>query len=241
MHIKHSAPAWAHWLHRGLSYMTEDLGGGPRPLKMAWAINFHKVFTAFLILGMMAYHNNFSTAAWIYLALHGIYGYCWLIKDGACRDANFERRITLGGVAALYLGLVAWYWVLPWLFLSRHLAPAPAVLALCIAAHTVGVVLMVAADLQKNLQLRMRPGLIDDGVFRYTRNPNYLGEILIYGSYALLASHWLGWLVVLWCWLGVFLPRMLLKDASISRHPGWAQYRARSGMLLPWPMFTPWK
>jgi hypothetical protein len=26
---------------------------------------------------------------------------------------------------------------------------------------------------------------------------------------------------------------MLAKDASISRHPGWAEYKARSGLIAP--------
>lgn len=227
------APAWAQWLHRTITWLTEDLGGGPRLVKMAWAINFHKVVTGALIFAMMVHFGNFSVGALVYLALHGIYGWCWLIKDATCRDANFERRITFGGVASLYAGLIAWYWVLPYLFISRHVEPAPAKLAAVIAVHTFGIALMVAADLQKNLTLRSRKGLITTGVFAYTRNPNYLGEVLIYGSYAALASHWLGWVVVGWCWLGVFLPRMLLKDASISRYPGWDAYKARSGLLIP--------
>jgi len=227
------APAWVREAQRWTTYFTEDFGGGPRPLKMAWAVNTHKVITAFIILAMMVHFDNFSVGAWVYLALHGSYGYCWLIKDATCRDANFDRRITLGGTLVLYVGLIAWYWLLPYLFLSRHIEPSYPLLAACIAVHTVGVVLMVAADLQKNFILKMRKGLIDSGVFAYTRNPNYLGEILIYGTYAVLAAHWAGWVVVLYCWLGLFLPRMLAKDASISRHPGWAEYKARSCLLLP--------
>lgn len=227
------AATWIRQAQRITTYMTEDLGGGPRPLKMAWAVNTHKVITGFIILAMMYHFDNFSVSAWIYLALHGTYGYCWLIKDATCRDANFDRRITLGGTAVLYLGLIAWYWVLPYLFISRHIEPSLPLLAACVAVHTFGVVLMVAADLQKNFILKMRKGLISTGVFAYTRNPNYLGEILIYGTYAVLAAHWLGWAVVLWCWLGLFLPRMLAKDVSLSRHPGWAQYKARSGLLVP--------
>ncbi|MGH8485096.1 MAG: methyltransferase family protein [Pseudomonas sp.] len=228
-----AGPAWVRQVQRITTYMTEDVGGGPRPLKMAWAVNTHKVITAFIILAMMVHFDNFSVGAWVYLALHGTYGYCWLIKDATCRDANFDRRITLGATAVLYLGLIAWYWVLPYLFISRHIEPGYPLLAACIAVHTFGVVLMVAADLQKNFILKLRKGLISGGVFAYTRNPNYLGEILIYGTYAVLAAHWLGWAVVLWCWLGLFLPRMLAKDVSLSRHPGWAQYKARSGLLLP--------
>lgn len=228
------APAWAQWLFRTFAYLTEEIGGGPRLVKMAWAINFHKVITGFLILGMMWCFDNFSMAAWVYLALHGTYGYCWLIKDASFRDANFDRKITFGGIFMLYAGLIAWYWALPYLFLSRHVEPSGPLLAACIAAYILGIALMLAADLQKNLMLQLRKGLITDGVFTYTRNPNYLGEILIYGALATLAHHWLGWVVVLWCWFALFLPRMLIKDASISRYAGWDEYASCSNLLIPW-------
>ena len=73
-----AAPGWAVTLDRWLRYVTEDLGGGPRVIRIAQMINFHKIFTVFLIYTMMVYFDNFSTATWVFLALHGTYGYCWL-------------------------------------------------------------------------------------------------------------------------------------------------------------------
>jgi len=72
-----------------------------------------------------------------------------------------------------------------------------------------------------------------DGMFRYTRNPNFFGEILIYLAYALLAGHWLTWLVFGYAVL-YFYTRMLVKDASISRYPEWDAYEAASSRLVPW-------
>jgi protein-S-isoprenylcysteine O-methyltransferase Ste14 len=92
---------------------------------------------------------------------------------------------------------------------------------------------MVGADAQKYFVLRARRGLITDGFFARTRNPNYLGEMMIYASFAIVAGHWLPWLVLAWVWLGVFVPNMLRKDASMSRYPEWSDYKARSGLLLP--------
>ena len=50
---------------------------------------------------------------------------------------------------------------------------------------------MIAADAQKYFTLRVKRGLITDGVHRYVRHPNYLGEMMIYGSFALMVWHWL--------------------------------------------------
>jgi len=44
--------------------------------------------------------------------------------------------------------------------------------------------------------------------------------------------HWLPDVVLAAFALGVFLPNMGKMDASISRYPGFAAYRERSGLLL---------
>jgi protein-S-isoprenylcysteine O-methyltransferase Ste14 len=149
-----------------------------------------------------------------------------------------NKQVTLGGVFFLYAGYGVWIWGLPWLFLSRHIEPSNLTLAFCISLHTLGVVIMTAADLQKTFTLRLKPGLISNGLFAYTRNPNFLGEIMIYASYAILAASLAGWIFVLLQWFLIFLPRMLVKDASISRHPGWGEYKARSGLLIPWRILS---
>lgn len=236
--VRERLPAWAPWFYDKFWYLITDLGGGKRTLRVDQAINVQKFATVFVIYGMMSFYGNFSVYAWVYLGLHGIYGYTWLIKDLAFPNGAFQKRMTIPGVVAFYAILLPAYWALPWLFISRHVEPSGPVVFAAIAMHTLGVAWMAAADLQKNCTMRFRTGLITDGVFAYTRNPNYLGEIMIYWSYALLVAHWLGWLIVICQLLFLFLPRMLVKDASISRHPGWAEYKARSGLIIPWRILT---
>ena len=230
---KYTPPAWAKALFQFVAYMTEDFGGGPKRLKIAWVINFHKIFTLFIIAGMMVYLENFSTVACVYLGLHGIYGYCWLVKDFGFRDSNFESRVTYGGAVMAYLLLVGWYWLFPWFFLTREIPPSNTLLFSAIAIHTWGITWMIAADCQKYFQLKYRRGLMTNGMFRYTRNPNFFGETLIYLAYAMLAGHWLTWIVFAYAVL-YFYTRMLIKDGSISRYPEWDAYAAGSSRLIPW-------
>ncbi|MBT8059146.1 MAG: DUF1295 domain-containing protein [Gammaproteobacteria bacterium] len=233
----YKTPGPARRIYDLVGYLTEQFGGGSRHLKMAWVINFHKAFTLFLILGMMAWLENFSTSAWVYLGLHGIYGYCWLVKDFGFRDGSFENRVTWGGALMTYLLLVGWYWLFPWLFLTRATPPSNELLFVAVAIHSWGITWMIAADCQKYFQLKYRKGLMTTGMFRYTRNPNFFGEILIYLAYALLAGHWLTWVVFIYA-ASYFYVRMLVKDGSISRYPEWADYAARSSRLLPWRLIT---
>ena len=232
---KYTAPSWARSIYELSARLTEDFGPGPKQLKMAWVINLHKIITLFIILGMMMHYDNFSSAAWVYLGLHGVYGYCWLVKDFGFRDGSFETRVTYGGAVMSYLLVVGWYWLLPWLFISRHVEPSGPLLFTAIALHTQGITWMIAADCQKYFSLKYRKGLMTEGVFAYTRNPNFLGEIMIYSAYALLAGHWLGYMVLAYA-VAYFYIRMLVKDASISRYPEWDAYAARSSRLLPWKM-----
>ena len=92
---------------------------------------------------------------------------------------------------------------------------------------------MIAADAQKYFTLRVQRGLITDGVHAWIRHPNYLGEMMIYGSFALLVWHWFPALVLAFVWVGVFAVNMVMKEASLSRYPEWADYRKRTWWLVP--------
>lgn len=233
-----TAPAWAVTLRRASDWLVIDFLGGPRPWKFSWVINFQKAGT-FVFLGLlMAWYQNTSTAAWVYLALHGSYGLVWILKDLAFPDANWQKRITIGGGINAFLGVLGWYWVFGWLLISGtsqpdYPLPDAAWFALCITLCLLGSAIMIAADAQKFFTLRLRRGLITDGVHRYVRHPNYLGEMMIYGSFALMVWHWLPALVLAWVWLGLFAVNMVMKEASMARYPEWADYRRRTWWLVP--------
>jgi len=236
--LSSSAPTWAAVIRRWTDYLMCDFAGGPRPWKLAWVITFHKLATFPLFALMIAGYHNDSSAAWIYLALHGTYSLVWLVKDLAFPDPQWQVRITIGGAVNLFLFVFGWYWVFGWLLISRAAKPAyplpeNAWFCLCIALCMAGCAIMTAADAQKYFTLRLRRGLITDGMFRYIRHPNYLGEMLTYGGFALLIWHWLPVVILAWIWSGMFAVNMTLKEASLSRYPEWEGYKRSSWWLLP--------
>ena len=91
----------------------------------------------------------------------------------------------------------------------------------------------MSATRKSTYTLKLQKGLIEDGLFGRTRNPNYLGEILIYVSYALMSLHWLPFLILAGWVFGFFLRNMLEKDKSMARHPRFEAYRKRTGLLFP--------
>ena len=166
------------------------------------------------------------------------YGLVWIIKDLAFPDSSFQKSATIGAAIASFITVLGWYWVFGWLLISRIAAPKYplpdyAWFSLCISLCMVGSAIMIASDAQKYFTLRLKRGLITDGMFRFIRHPNYLGEMMIYGSFALMVWHWLPLVVLAWVWGGLFVVNMILKEASMSRYPGWGQYKKRSWWLLP--------
>ena len=232
-----NVPLWTHWA-RFTAFMTERFLGGPQVLKFSWVINFQKTGTFFYILLLMNYYQNFSVAACVYLALHGMYGFCWMLKHFAFPDRSWEKKVTIGGGLMAFVLVLGLYWVFPYLLISGILGPdqkmaSLTILTAAISLHTLGVVIMMTADCQKYFTLKYHQGLIREGLFKYIRHPNYLGEIMLYASYAMIVQHWIPWAILAWVWIGVFLVNILQKEASMSRYPEWADYKKQSGMLIP--------
>jgi protein-S-isoprenylcysteine O-methyltransferase Ste14 len=214
-------------------YLSTDIFGGPRILKAAWVINLQKVSTLPFVLLLMWYFDCFTVTAWTYAALHGSYGLCWLLKDRVFPDPNWEKKVTFGGAFMMWALVLALYWIAPVIIVTQRVEAPFWMLFTATLIYVLGVVIMMSSDTQKYFTLRIKRGLITDGFFSRVRHPNYLGEMMLYASFALLAEHWLPWAVLAWVWTGVFLPNILGKEASMSRYPEWASYKARTGILLP--------
>ena len=224
-------------LDRLVRYLSQDFLGGPRHLSLAQVINFQKGLTLPFVLGLMLYYENWNIYAWVYMALHGSYGLLWLLKHYTFRDKRWDIKITYGGALLSFLIVLGPYWLFPWILISQVLGPdhqpSHLIMFIAIFVHTIGVALMLVTDAQKYYTLRFQPQLITDGMFKYIRHSNYLGEMLIYACYALLVQHWVPWVILIYIWIAVFFVNMLMIERSISRYPQWDAYKQRTGMLLP--------
>lgn len=201
-------------------------------MKLSHAINAHKGSTFAVVLLLMWYFSNDTIGPWIYLALHGSYGLLWLFKDRTYPDKQWEKQVSTpyGILVFLSLGL---YWIPAYLVTSSPVSPPPWVLSLAVAMNAVGLVMHFGSDAQKHYTLIYRQELITDGFFSRSRNTNYLGEAMIYLSFALVSFHPLGFIGISVFFLAVFLPNMIKKDKSLSRYPGFSAYKKRSGLFIP--------
>jgi steroid 5-alpha reductase family enzyme len=205
-------------------------------MKQRHFIDSHKLASGPAILGLMWHLDAWDNAtAWTYLALHGTYGVLWALKSRAFPDRQWEQQTGLGYGLVIWAALSLW-WLAPWLIASTGSEAPPATTAACVAAWGLGVFLHFSSDMQKHESLRLRPGeLFTGGLWARCRNPNYLGELLIYGSFTALARHWIPVAVLATFLAAVWIPNMLRKDRSLARHAGFAEWKRRSGLLFPRP------
>jgi protein-S-isoprenylcysteine O-methyltransferase Ste14 len=193
----------------------------------------HKILAPPIILAMMYWFHNRSTEAFVYLGLHGTYAVLWLVKSAVYPDKSFQQRCLPLWIGTPYVfGLLATYYIIPYLLLSRHVSLAPWVFGLGVSCYSVGTFLHFVSDAQKYYTLQLRSGLIKNGFFARTRNPNYLGEALTYVSFATLSWHWLSFLTI-GGWFCCYFSNMRKKDGSFSRYPDFAAYKSRTGIWLP--------
>ncbi len=75
--------------------------------------------------------------------------------------------------------------------------------------------------------------MITNGFNALSRNTNYLGEIMIYSSFNVIAQVQITWYVYYFVWSVIFTSRMLGKDYSNSKKEGWEEYCKKTWMLFP--------
>ena len=201
-------------------------------MKLNQIINLHKGLTIFVVLSLMYFYNNFSISSWVYLSLHGTYGILWLLKEKIFPDPYFKDEINYP-TALIGFILLGSYWVAPFLLISSQKIAPNSLIALCISINILGVFLHFASDSQKYFTLKVKKDLIKDGFFKNIRNTNYLGEVLIYLSFAILSMSYIPFLILGMFFLLVFIPRMLKKDKSLSKYKSFKDYKSKSGLILP--------
>ena len=201
-------------------------------MKLKHPVNLHKGMTAPVVVSMMFYFQNFSTSAWVYLALHGSYGVLWLLKDRIFPDKQWEENVSVPYAIFVFL-VLGLYWIAPLMLISSGTVTPSYIIGISVSLSMIGVMLHFGSDAQKYFTLQYKPGLITDGFFSRSRNINYLGELMIYGGFALLTISGWGFLGIALFFFGAFIPNMMKKDKSLSRYPEFAAYKNKSGLLFP--------
>ena len=201
-------------------------------MKLNQIINLHKGLTAFVVIGLMIFYQNFTVAPFVYLALHGTYGILWLLKEKIFPDPYFKEKVNfLTSVTGfVFLGS---YWIAPFILISSQRAVPSIIISASISINIIGVFLHFSSDAQKYFTLKLKKDLIKEGFFKNIRNTNYLGEILIYLSFAILSMSFIPLVILAIFFFIVFLPRMIKKDKSLTKYNSFEEYKKKTGLIFP--------
>jgi steroid 5-alpha reductase family enzyme len=142
-------------------------------------------------------------------------------------------------------GAILWFVALPLLIAVRAAWPAAltAVDGLGVVLFAVGFGFEVVGDYQLarfKAEPSNRGHVLDRGLWRYTRHPNYFGDATLWwGLYVIAAAAPGGWLTVLSPALMTFLlvrvsGVTLLEDGLKTSKPGYRAYVARTPAFFPW-------
>jgi steroid 5-alpha reductase family enzyme len=162
-------------------------------------------------------------------------GIFWYLKDSIFPDPSFQKRLPLLSALGIYLFVLGPYLVPAYRLASRAADNEVSFERawVCTMIYVFGVVIMLLSDSQKYYTLKYKKGLISDGMMKYTRNPNYLGEVMIYGAFILLVNDTLSYTCVMQVWFIVFTLRIMEKENSLRKKDGWKEYSQRSWVLIP--------
>jgi len=172
------------------------------------------------------------------------------------RDARFDgirERFSSFAKFWFFQGVAVWAIMLPvtlWFAAPGRWSWMKTVGA---AVWLAGLVIETIADLQK-FRHKSRPGggasWIETGLWRYSRHPNYFGELACWWGVFVFVAGDLGW----WIWLGLMGPVVITlvllfatgipqleqsAERKFGSQPGYQAYRRRTGLLVPWPPRRP--
>jgi len=166
---------------------------------------------------------------------------------GAGEDPRYEELMSRGpgGLVRKVLlpqGLAIWFVSLPVQVSSLSLTHVDAVLWVGVALWAIGLLFESVGDAQLAAYKRDpdRGPVMDRGLWRFTRHPNYFGDSCVWwGIFLVSASAWPGVLTILspiaMTYFLVFATGAKLLEKTMMQRPGYPEYAARTSMFFPLP------
>ncbi len=209
----------------------------PPVILVAFAIGRELTLLGILLLIVVSFWAIRLTANWAYTFTnlnHQDWRYT-MLKE---KTGVFYPIINFVGIHIVPT-LVVYGCVLPTVYAIREalFANIPSIICLCVSLGA--AVMQGIADIQMHKYRKKRNGaFIRIGLWKYSRHPNYLGEILMWWGVAAAVvlvspSAWYlaaGAVANTILFLAVSIP---MADGRQSRKAGFAEYKAETRMLLP--------
>ncbi|CDW85208.1 duf1295 domain containing protein [Stylonychia lemnae] len=227
-----------------LDWFFFNMPPGPKIVKVSFVVNSQKVLMPIYLIFLIKYYENYSDQMILYSIMHGSYGIFWYMKHVFFPDKFSDFKFTITCAITTWMILLGPYMVPAWLIASRNTMEIvdKKWLYSWLLVYIFGVVLTLCSDAQKNITLQFiqehnlykgKQFLITEGFFKHCRNPNFLGEMMMYFSFAAVCNHWVAYSIVIYSWLTILAARIFQKEISLMSKPGWEQYAQQSWLLIP--------
>ncbi len=199
------------------------------------AINTAKAVTIALLITLAIGFGVKDMRQVIYLCLHISYCLWWLLEQGIYpqRKQLFNKPISIMGFISI-LGFVGIFYTLPgYLAFTNPLPLSFIAVTIALPLYTFGSLINASADVQKMTAKQASIGLVSDGIWRFSRNINYFGDLLRYLSFAVISGS-------LWAYLVpgaialLYIQRLTQKEQTMGeKYPGYTAYQQSSTRLIP--------
>jgi len=201
------------------------------------ALNVAKVITIVCLLLLIFIYGIHDLRQIIYLCLHVSYCVWWLLEQWLFplrQQQIFTGKVGLFAFLSILL-FVGVFYALPGYFAFTNPTPVSyTTVAVALPLYLFGSLINTAADVQKMTAKGMGASLVKDGIWRSLRHVNYLGDLMRYTSFSILAG-------VAWAFLLpsvvflLYLQRINEKEeAMAAKYADFAAYQQASKRLLPW-------
>ncbi|MGZ8743986.1 MAG: DUF1295 domain-containing protein [Nocardioides sp.] len=211
-----------------------------------------------VVCALVAVPDSTASRSWLLAGLTAVWGLrlAWHIlrrSHGAGEDPRYAEMLGDGGFGAavrrvfLVQGLAIWVISLP--LQAAAVTPVWAwwLVGLGVVVWAVGLFFEVVGDTQlaayRKQPRESRPPVMDQGLWGWTRHPNYFGDACVWWGLWLaggLASGWLPGLLTLVAPVAMtyFIRNVTgarLLEETMSQRPGWDEYAARVPLFVPRP------
>ena len=221
---------------------------------IGWGLGFVMLAWLYCLLSPTLTQRSWLVAALITLWGTRLSAHIFHRHHGCREDPRYQAMRASHGQAfwwrSLFTvfwlqGAILWFVALPLLIAVRATQPAALTVVdgFGLLLFAAGFGFEVVGDYQLE-RFRAEPGnrgtVLDRGLWRYTRHPNYFGDATMWwGMYAIAASTPNGWLTVLspilMTWLLMRVSGVtLLEEGLKASRPCYRAYIARTPAFFPW-------
>jgi protein-S-isoprenylcysteine O-methyltransferase Ste14 len=216
--------------------MENTVDSGRSGLTQLKAINTAKILTILLLVAFALVFGIQDLRQLLYMCLHISYCLWWLVEQWfypVRRQQMFSEPVGVGGfiISLLFIGF---FYTLPGYLAFTNPEPISLLtVAVALPLFIFGTLINASADIQKLTAKQYGAGLVRDGIWRFSRNINYFGDLLRYVSFSVVAGSIWAYVVPVSIAL-IYLQRIFQKEQSMpEKYQDYQEYQQSSTRLIP--------